>query len=88
MWPGLSFFVSCACGSVTGVECGTTKYNNWVIPTAIAGFAYSCGIPAFYMYLVYRYKERGRRGDKKVQKAFGWMCTSKCVFEQFRETQW
>ena len=54
------------------------------MPTALAAVVYSIGVPAFFLYLVFKFKERGQRGDKTVQNALGWL------YEPFRagEESW
>ena len=64
-------FASCV---LDGVECGKGEYNAYVIWAVLAGFIYAVGCPALFMFLVYKYKERGKRGDKMIQNALGWMC--------------
>ena len=49
-----------------------------MVPTALAAVVYSIGVPAFFLYLVFKFKERGQRGDKTVQNALGWL------YEPFR----
>ena len=61
-----------------GVECfdAEGKYSDYVMLTGLAAFAYAAGVPALFMFLVYKYKDQGRAGDRTVQKALGWMCPS------------
>ena len=63
-------FASCV---LDGVECGSDEYNAYVIPTFLAAFIYAVGVPTLFMFLVYKYKDRGRAGDRTVQRAFGGM---------------
>ena len=55
------------------MECGKGEYNAYVIWAVLAGFIYAVGCPALFMFLVYKYKDRGRAGDRTVQRAFGGM---------------
>ena len=65
-------FASCV---LDNVDCGSDEYKAYLYEVILAGFIYSIGTPALFLYLVYTYKEQGQRGDRTVQKALGWMCT-------------
>ena len=58
------------------MQCYTSKYNKYLVYTVIAAVFYSAGIPLIFVYLVQRFKEIGKGGDRVVQGALGWMCTS------------
>ena len=55
------------------VECDTDVYNKHSVPVAVAAVVYSIGIPALFVFLVYRFKNLGKAGDKVVAKALSWM---------------
>ena len=58
------------------MPCDTDEYNSHAVAVGFAAVIYSVGIPALFVYLVYRFKELGQAGDKHdkvVAKALGWM---------------
>jgi len=58
-----------------GVNCNGAEYNAYYSWVGVSAFTYAIGVPAFFVYLVRRFKYRGKQGDKVIQSAIGWMCT-------------
>ena len=65
------------------VECYTERwfaYMPWVV---LAALVFSIGIPAGFLFLILKFKDRGKAGDRSVRKAIGWL------YEPFRaEKEW
>ena len=57
------------------MEADYEQYFPWILASSVL---YSIGTPAIFGYLLYRFKEHGRKGDKVVDRALGWM------YEPFR----
>lgn len=52
-----------------------SSYQLW----AILGAAfYTVGVPSFFFYLLSRFARQGRKGDRDVQQALGWMPVDDC----------
>ena len=45
----------------------------WII---VASAVVALGLPFMFYFLVRRFMHHGRRGDRVVQAALGWMCAS------------
>ena len=55
------------------VRCrGDERFDLWLPYVAAATVGYVFGIPAFFWFLVRKYKRRGQEGDKTVSGALGW----------------
>ena len=54
------------------IKCYTEEYDAYVLGTALMAAFYSLGIPLMFYYLVQRFKDDGKRGDKVVQAALDW----------------
>ncbi len=54
-------------------RCEGDQYNAWTPWTLIMALLYSIGIPFLFFFLVRRYKDLGKRGDRVVSAALGWI---------------
>ena len=61
------------------LECYTPQYKAIAPIVAIFAFLYSFGIPAIFLGLILRFKERGRAGEEKIERALGW------IYRPFRQ---
>ena len=48
------------------------EYESYLAPTGIAAFLFAFGVPALFWWLVTRYKDHGKAGDKVVHAALSW----------------
>ena len=56
------------------VDCDDPKYSQFRPFVGIFAFFWTVGVPSCFLYLVYRYKHHGHRGDRVVSGALAWMC--------------
>ena len=54
-----------------GVSCDSPRYDTYYPWVGAAAFAYAVGVPLLFVYLIRRFKYRGKAGDKVVQAAIG-----------------
>ena len=65
------------------VECYTERWFAYLPWVTLAAIVFSIGIPAGFLFLILKFKDRGKAGDRSVQKAIGWL------YEPFRaEKEW
>ena len=60
------------------VQCYTERWFAYMPWVALAAFVFSIGIPAGFLFLILKFKDRGKAGDRSVRKAIGWL------YEPFR----
>ena len=53
-------------------ECYTDRWYNFLPYVTVATVVFSVGIPAGFLFLVHKYKDR--RNDSSSSAALGWMC--------------
>ena len=55
------------------------KYQAYQLLAIIGAGVFTVGVPAIFFYLLSRYARQGRKGDRDVQQALGWMCTFRII---------
>ena len=70
--------VKCGEESATNTEY-TERYASFMPLAGIFAIVYSAGVPYLFHYLVRRFKNLGKAGDRVVQSSLGWM------YEPFRD---
>ena len=57
------------------MRCGSenTDYTAWFPVVAVFTLVYAIGTPIFFTLLVQWYRERGEKGEQRVQTALGWI---------------
>ena len=58
------------------VNCESEKYKRYSPFVGVFAVLWACGVPVLFLCLVNRFEHHGKAGDKVVEAAIGWMCTS------------